>query len=466
MSSVSQIDENEQLINGTISNFIKTYQVSRFLRVCRGEKAKGVPSLTIFTYLLCMVFSRCSMFMQMKTNTFKESYSKNTVYRFLNSSKTNWLRFTTLLSAEIITKFMKPLTSDDREDAFVIDDTLYTRAGVKKTELGSRVFDHVSMKMKTGFRLMALGWTDGNSFVPINSILLASNKAENVLGTQKTFDKRSIAGKRRKMAQTKGTEVIIDLLKAARNAGITAKYVMFDTWFSSPKTIIGIKKECELDTIAMIRKSSKINYIYKGEKQNIKQIFKAGRKRRGRSKWLLSIDVEMRATDSKNVEHTIPAKIVCLRNRSNKKDWIAIISTNTDLNETDIIRLYGKRFSIECFFKACKSHLRLGKECHGLSYDALTAHVALVFTRYMLLSVERRKSTDERSICEILYVLADELADITFNESLRLIVDAMLATMMEQFKLTDEQINEFVDQFMSRLPKHLQEPLGYLKEAA
>lgn len=34
------------------------------------------------------------------------------------------------------------------------------------------------------------------------------------------------------------------------------------------------------------------------------------------------------------------------------------------------------------FFKTCKSFLKLGKEYHGLSYDALTAHVAIVFTRY------------------------------------------------------------------------------------
>ena len=34
--------------------------------------------------------------------------------------------------------------------------------------------------------------------------------------------------------------------------------------------------------------------------------------------------------------------------------------------------------------------LNLIGECHSLSYDALTAHVAIVFTRYMLLATEQR----------------------------------------------------------------------------
>lgn len=43
-------------------------------------------------------------------------------------------------------------------------------------------------------------------------------------------------------------------------------------------------------------------------------------------------------------------------------------------------------------FKVCKSYLRLSKECNSLSYDAMSAHVAVVFTRYMMLSVENRES--------------------------------------------------------------------------
>lgn len=63
----------------------------------------------------------------------------------------------------------------------------------------------------------------------------------------------------------------------------------------------------------------------------------------------------------------IPAKIVCVRNRNKRKDWLAIVSTDVTLSEDEIIQLYGKRWDIEVFFKVCKSYLRLTNECHSLS---------------------------------------------------------------------------------------------------
>ena len=81
---------------------------------------------------------------------------------------------------------------------------------------------------------MTLGWTDGNTFLPVNSRLLASSKEKNLIGPVDQCDGRSLATKRRKLAQTKGTEVMIESLKTAQNAGHHADYVLFDTWFSSP----------------------------------------------------------------------------------------------------------------------------------------------------------------------------------------------------------------------------------------
>jgi len=180
------------------------------------------------------------MYMQQKTGSFRETFSKNTYYRFLNSTKTNWLRFTTLLSKKVAAS-IEPLTDETRVNAFVVDDSLFERTSCKKTELGSRVFDHTSMKYRKGYRLMTLGWTDGNTFLPINSSLLASSKESNLIGPVDRYDGRSLAAKRRKLAQMKGTEVMIELLRTALAAGHQADYVLFDTWFSNPAQLIAVK---------------------------------------------------------------------------------------------------------------------------------------------------------------------------------------------------------------------------------
>ena len=390
--------------------------------------------------------------MQQRTGSFHESFSKNTFYRFLNSTKTNWLKFTTLLS-KAVADTIEPLTGSDRINTFVVDDSLFERTSCKKTELGSKVFDHASMRYTKGYRLMTLGWTDGNTFLPINSSLLASSKTSNLIGPQQHHDGRSLAGQRRKLAQMKGTSVMVELLKTALNAGYKADYVLYDSWFSNPAQLVAVKN-LGLNSIAMIKKSSRIRYEYEGQMLSIKKIYGICKKRRGRSRYLLSVNVMV----GKNQK--IPAKIVCVRNKQNKKDWIAFICTNPDLSEEEIIRIYGKRWQIEVFFKTCKSYLNLVGECHSLSYDALTAHVAIVFARYMMLALEQRKDEDHRTLGEIFFFLTDELADITFGESLQIILKAMFEGIYTVFQVTEAQIDAFIDIFVDRLPNFIQNSLA------
>lgn len=451
-TSILPQDQDGQELYNAISSFFCRFKIGNLLRKCNAQKEKGVPVIQIFKYKLCNVFSGKSMYMQQKTGKFRETFSKNTFYRFLNDTRTNWLRFTTMLSKSVADT-IKPLTDQSRVNAFIVDDSLFERTSCKMTELGSRVFDHVSMRYTKGYRLLTLGWTDGNTFLPVNSCLLASSKEQNLIGPSHPYDGRSLAGRRRKLAQSKGTDAMIELMKTAMNAGHTADYVLFDTWFSTPAQLVAVKN-LGLDAIAMIKKNSRIRYDYEGKQLSINKIFGICKKRRGRSKYLLSVNV-MVGKDQK-----IPAKIVCVRNNRNKKDWIAFICTNPDLSEEEIIRIYGKRWQIEVFFKTCKSYLNLIGECHSLSYDALTAHVAIVFTRYMMLALEQRKDEDERTLGELFFFFCDELSDITFSESFRIILTAMFETIYSVFRVTESQIDMFIEEFVNHLPLFLQEALA------
>lgn len=53
----------------------------------------------------------------------------------------------------------------------------------------------------------------------------------------------------------------------------------------------------------------------------------------------------------------IPAKVVYVRNRNKRKEYLCLISTDVNLDENEIIRIYGKRWDIEVFFKVCKATL-------------------------------------------------------------------------------------------------------------
>ena len=133
MSIIAHNNTKEVAVFDCIQRFFSAHQIGVLLKKCNGTKEKGVPAISLLKYKLGNIFLGRSMYMQQRTGSFKEDFSNNTFYRFLNSAKTNWLRFTSLLSAEIINHEIKPLTDESRTNVFIVDDTLFERTseGVK-----------------------------------------------------------------------------------------------------------------------------------------------------------------------------------------------------------------------------------------------------------------------------------------------------------------------------------------------
>ncbi len=62
--------------------------------------------------------------------------------------------------------------------------------------------------------------------------------------------------------------------------------------------------------------------------------------------------------------------------------------------------------------------------------------------------------------------LKDELEDTTFSESMRIIIEALMNTVMEYFHITEQQLEEFTANFIQRLPKYIQDALIYRQSVA
>ena len=167
------------------------------------------------------------------------------------------------------------------------------------------------------------------------------------------------------------------------------------------------------------------------------------------TRYLLSVIVNIR---HEKFEETIPAKIVYVRDRSNRKKWIALISTDIDLTEEEIIEYYGKRWDIEPFHKVLKSTLLLEKEFQLRSFDAITAHSAIVLTRYIFLSLENRENKDKRSIGELFFFICDELSDITFQYALDLLMALFQQCLLDNFIINKDDVESMVSQFINHLP--------------
>ena len=451
--SITQANQNDKQISKSIEKFFKRFHISSALKASNAYKKKGIPVVEVFQYLFLLIFSNRSMYMSLITGRNTPGFAKDTVYRFMKMLQINWIRFTTLLASRIIRDAIVPLDSEDRANVLIIDDSMFERNRSKKVELLAKAYDHANHRYRFGFRMLTLGWSDGSSFLPVNSILLSSENKKNRVNEAVKVDKRTAGYKRRLLSIQKGTQAMLELLKTAKKAAVPAKYVLFDSWFSSPSTLHAVKT-IGYDVIGMVKKTPKMFFRYKGEDMSLITIYNRNKKRRGRSRYLLSVLVDV-VKDGK----VIPAKVVYVRNRNKRKEYLCLISTDTTLDENEIIRIYGKRWDIEVFFKVCKSYLNLSRECNSLSYDAMTAHTAVVFTRYMMLSLESREGSDNRSLGELFLYFSDEMSDITWIQAFRMLLQMFRTILNNNTELSDDKIDELVDTFMNTLPALLKAQL-------
>ena len=76
-------------------------------------------------------------------------------------------------------------------------------------------------------------------------------------------------------------------------------------------------------------------------------------------------------------------------------------------------------WSIECFFKASKSFLKLGSEFQSRSYGAMVSHTTIVFTRYIILEWIRRNQNDHKSYGELFFMYCEDIQDMDLTNALQ-----------------------------------------------
>ena len=393
-------------VQSKIDDFFDRFRLGTLLHRCGVRKRHGHSVRSLTQAIFTLPFVGQNFFRGIVINQ-DLPFSKDAAYQLLKGTTYNWRRLLLCLGRRLFA-FFDRLTSEDRETVLIIDDSPYDRSRSKMVELLCRFWDHSTGRYLKGFRMLTICWSDGASCLPLDFSLLSSADAKTRLcASQKTLDKRCCAHQRRKEATVKATEHLVNMVKRIRSAGIRAQYLLIDSWFTMPATVTALAEH--IDVIGMVKKSSKIFYRYNGHAMDLMNIYGKLKKRRGRAKILASTLVQLK--DGRE------AKLVFVRDKR-KKDWLALLSTDTSLPDADVVRIYGKRWDIEVFFKMAKQHLKLAKEIQCRNFDALIAHTSIVFMRYMFLAYQCRTETDHRTFGELYYLCCDEVSDISFIEAL------------------------------------------------
>jgi hypothetical protein len=393
-------------IFGKIDGFFNQFKIATSLHQCGIRKRHGHSVRTLILAIFTLPFVRENFFRGIATNDNLE-FGKDAAYDVLKGCQSNWRKLLLSIGTKLYV-FLNRLTDEDRESVLIVDDSPYDRSRSKAVELLSRVWDHSNGRFIKGFRMLTVCWSDGYSCLPLDFSLLSSADAKNRLcDNRKSMDKRCCAWQRRQEAIVKAPENLEAMVERILAAGVRARYLLMDSWFAMPATISALAKN--IGVIGMVKKTPKIHYEYNGHWVDVNKIYRQIKKRRGRAKILASALVTLKGGRA--------ARLVFVRDRR-KTDWLALISTDLNLSNEDIVRIYGKRWDIEVFFKMAKQHLKLAKEMQCRDYDALVAHTTIVFLRYMFLTYQHRIESDDRTFGELFYACCDEVSDISFVESL------------------------------------------------
>lgn len=422
-------------LQGRIDSFFDNCTIGTLLHRCGIRKARGASPLAIVKAIFALPFKGQNFYRGIVQAT-DLGFRKDAAYDVLSNPKANWRRLLLLLSSMLV-RALSLLTSEERVEVLVLDDSLYDRATSKKVELLSRVYDHSDNRYRNGFRMLTLGWSDGASFLPLDFALLAgSEKKESLVhGEVKEVDRRTSGARRRKEAREKATVLAGKMVARVLACCPKVSYILMDSWFAFPSIIKDLDRHKPV--ICMLKDLANIQYLHHNCLVRLSELYRQVRKKPGKAVILASVQVAF--------ADGTPVKIVFVRHRR-KRDWLALLSTDLNLSDEEIVRLYGRRWSIEVFFRTIKHFLNLERETQMRDYDGLVGHASIVMIRSMFLTFEQRLNDDPRALGELFHACCQEVKDITVAESLQLVLTLLRDRLSKAGVVIDEVIGRLIDE--------------------
>lgn len=269
--SITSETQAEVQISDKIDEFFNRFRVATTLHRCGVKKRHGHRVGSLIKPIFSLPFLGKNFFRGITIND-ELPFGKDAAYEILKGARSNWRRLLLTLGARLY-RFFDRLTGDERESVLIIDDSTYDRSRSKKVELLSRVRDHTTGRFVRGFRMLTLCWSDGVSCLPLDFALLSSaDPAKRFYESFKVVDKRCCAWERRKEATIKSTEHLAAMVTRTLAAGIDASYILMDSWFAMPKTILAVSRLRPV--ICMVKKTPKVLYGYQDRRCDLTSLYR------------------------------------------------------------------------------------------------------------------------------------------------------------------------------------------------
>jgi hypothetical protein len=441
------------LLKNPILSVLRDIKITTILKQSNFNKRNtGYPVFWIllhFVYMLIMN-KRQSSFIKQSA----DAYGKDTYYRFIQSKRYNWRKLL-LLSSQALIAQITPLQKNNEAKLLIIDDTVEIKRGKQIEGSCKSIWSNKVHHCVNGINIISLNFADSHSTFQLDFAISMNKSRRKELDTfTHALHHRSNAHARRVETQKGKNTLAMEMLKRALEQGISADYLLVDSWYAKPNFIKEVKIE-GVDIIARIANNNKI-WNFKGKHKTLNSMYHALSKVKHEKSGDYG-KIHYHYFDTIAEHHTLgKVKLVFLHTG---KELIVLISTDLSLGAKEIIETYKKRWNIEQGYKDLRAYFGLGKEENRL-YEALIAKITLSMFTYNLVSYINRIQNEPQTLGELFRDLECELETLAI--SMKLFLEILTKISQIENIVKD---NKDILTIIAVLSTYTQKELGFMCES-
>ncbi len=357
ISQISQV-KTSNLVESNALFLFKRFKLVQILRQCAIGKGKGHP-IEYMLYLMLIIMLQGSRSLFSGIASLQATKLKSPLNSMLNNEFYNWRN----LLYRISLRFAKLCpTPEGKISALIIDDTAKEKTG-RRVENSSWFVDHCRKAYYMGYQTIMAAWHNGVVTIPLD-FDLKIGKSRIKHANKSHYHKGTHTEQRQRMAKQKKTKIAESFIRRAMQRGFRFRYLLWDSWYnnsSSLSFVFGTLKAKGIDLVAMVKRDGQ-RYLWGGKFLTIKELYRvSGKWQHNKSTGIIykSIVVAVLDKHSANqpeLQTVLGYARMCFFKYPQHKRYKALICTEVNLGEMEILSIYLRRWSIEVVFKDLKQY--------------------------------------------------------------------------------------------------------------
>lgn len=363
-------DSSEAIV--TLLRLLKSFNLPlNVIGMQNKPNSKYSRSQTLLLLILFPYFAVKNVHRYQKSSLFGlEHLKKDVFYRFLKDGSIPWRKVLYCFNRQLLHKIQVRSDSCKKKNpvCLILDDTDFRKTG-KAAEFLGFVYSHAMKRVVLGYKGLFLLRTDGKTQTVLDYSLHGekgknperpygmSTKERKRQYTKKRTEKEAPIRERIREYDQNKISNAIKMVSRAVTGKIKYDYLLADSWFVCKEIVHYFKRrKTSCNYLGMV-KMGNTKYEYEGGVFTAKEIIRK-RSLKGARRWSKETACYHTACIVKLDGMEVK---LCFFRKSKRSKWVALITTDLNINDLRALQIYSMRWSIEVFFKEAKGMLGLGK---------------------------------------------------------------------------------------------------------